>query len=76
MFVLHKYCSVAAGQIRIRPVVLREAYLSFPVLVVPLHGQLLQDSQQMQSLLRLECEEVQVHQQEAHRQRKLLCWDK
>lgn len=48
------------------------AYLSFAVLVAALHRQFVQHSQQMEGFLRLEGEQVEVHQQEAHRLSKLL----
>lgn len=42
------------------------AHLSFAVFVVSMCRQLVEYSQQMEGLLGLECEQVQIHQEEAH----------
>lgn len=46
-------------------------YLSFAVLVASLHREFVQHSQQVEGLLWLEGEQVEIHQQEAHRLCKL-----
>lgn len=53
-------------------------YLSFAILAAAaLHREFVQHGQQVEGLLRLEGEQVQVHQQEAHGLSKPLCrWKK
>lgn len=46
-------------------------YLSFAVFVASLHREFVQHSQQVEGLLWLEGEQVEIHQQEAHRLCKL-----
>lgn len=48
------------------------AHLSFAAFVVSMCRQFVEHSQQMEGLLRLEREQIQVHQEEAHGLSKLL----
>lgn len=48
------------------------AHLSFAVFVVSMCRELVEHSQQVEGLLRLEREQVQIHQKEAHGLSKLL----